>query len=176
MSVCIYINIYIYMYIGEVELDPRAQQPATTSRVHARIARGQTNRSTSGITSPLQGAEVQNPLFSPLKRGRDPESQTMCWPPGYPGELTHSIGLRTGTPRWLIFVYQSILGNIWLRAGVVCASSALAETELTEGTSVPSGSKAFEALRLWAADVPPTSLGLNLIYYTHMQLCPGMVW
>ena len=33
-----------------------------------------------------QGAEVQNPLFSPLKRGRDPESQTICLPPGYPGK------------------------------------------------------------------------------------------
>ena len=41
-----------------------------------RIARGQTKRLNSGVASPLQGAEVQNPLFSPLKRGRDPGSKT----------------------------------------------------------------------------------------------------
>ena len=29
----------------------------------ARKVRGQTNRLTSGVTSPLQGAEVQSPLF-----------------------------------------------------------------------------------------------------------------
>ena len=55
----------------------------------ARNVRGQTDRLTSRVTSPLQGAEVQNPLFSPLKRGRDPGSQTMCLPPGYPGKACH---------------------------------------------------------------------------------------
>ena len=52
----------------------------------ARIVKGQTYRSTSGFTSPLQGAEVPNQLFSPLKWGRDPRSQTICLPPGYPGK------------------------------------------------------------------------------------------
>ena len=41
-------------------------------------SQGANERLTSGVTSPLQGAEVQNPLFSPLKRGCDPGSQTMC--------------------------------------------------------------------------------------------------
>ena len=79
-----------------------------------------TNSLTSGVTSPLQGAEqlilhfsplkrrrdpgsqtiglpsaypveVQNHLFSPLKRGRDPGSQTMCLPPGYPGKAVLSV-------------------------------------------------------------------------------------
>jgi hypothetical protein len=48
----------------------------------ARIARGQRNRLTSGVASPLQGAEQLNLHFSPLKRGRDPGCQTMCLPPG----------------------------------------------------------------------------------------------
>ena len=53
----------------------------------ARIARGQTNRLTSGVTSPLQGAGQQILHVSPLKRGRDPGSQTMCLTPGYPGKV-----------------------------------------------------------------------------------------
>ena len=60
----------------------------------SRIARGQANRLTSGVTSPLQGAEETNPLFSPLKRGRDPGKQTMCLPPGCPGEV--SLGPTAG--------------------------------------------------------------------------------
>jgi len=50
--------------------------------VLARIARGQTNRLTSGVTSPLQGAEQRTLHFSPLNRGRDPGSQTIGFPPG----------------------------------------------------------------------------------------------
>ena len=56
------------------------------SQAIARIARGQTHRLTSGSTTPLQGAAVQNLLFSPLKRGRDPGSQPICLPPRYPGK------------------------------------------------------------------------------------------
>jgi len=33
-------------------------------------------------------AKVQNPLCSPLKRDRDPGSQTSCFPPGYPGKIS----------------------------------------------------------------------------------------
>ena len=55
-------------------------------KILARIARGQTNRLTFGVTSPLQGAEVRILRFSPLKRGRVPGSQTMCLPPDYPGK------------------------------------------------------------------------------------------
>ena len=57
-----------------------------THSLLARMARGQTHRLTSGVTSPLQGAEVRHPLFSPLKRGRDPGNQKICLPPGYPGK------------------------------------------------------------------------------------------
>ena len=57
----------------------------TCMQVLGRIARGQRNRLTSRVTSPLQEAEVQNPLFSPLKRGRDPGSPTIFFPLGYPG-------------------------------------------------------------------------------------------
>ena len=67
---------------------PRTEHPLSSRDLLARIARGQTNRLISGITSPLQGADVQNPLFSPLKQGRDPGSQTICLPPGYPGKVT----------------------------------------------------------------------------------------
>ena len=83
------------------------------SRVHkmwirARIARGQTNRSTSGVTSPLQRAEHQILHFSPLKRGRDPEKQTMCLPPGYPGKGHPSAGPQL--PGRVIYSY-GVLGS-----------------------------------------------------------------
>ena len=52
----------------------------------ARIARGETNHLTTGVTFPLQGAEAQNPHFSSLKRGRDPGIQTICLSPRYPGK------------------------------------------------------------------------------------------
>ena len=52
----------------------------------ARIARGGKNHLTTGVTSPLQGAEAQNPHFSSLKRGRDPGIQTICLSPRYPGK------------------------------------------------------------------------------------------
>ena len=55
-------------------------------RVLARIAGGQTHRLTSGATSPLEGAEQQILHSSPLKRGRDPGSETICLPPCYPGK------------------------------------------------------------------------------------------
>ena len=42
------------------------------------MAGEQTKCLTSGVTSPLQGAAVKNPLFSPLKRGRAPGSQMIC--------------------------------------------------------------------------------------------------
>ena len=51
------------------------------------IALGQTHRLTSGVTSPLQGAEQRILHFSPLNRGRDPGSQTICLPPCYPGQV-----------------------------------------------------------------------------------------
>ena len=63
---------------------------AEVSRFLARIARGQTNRWTYGVTSPLQGAEQRILHFSSLKRGRDPGSQTMCLPPGYPSKVLGS--------------------------------------------------------------------------------------
>jgi len=53
----------------------------------ARIARGQTYPLTLGVTSPLQGAEQRIWHLSPLKRGRDPGSQTICLPPGYPDKV-----------------------------------------------------------------------------------------
>ena len=77
----------------------------------ARIARGQTYHLTSGVTSPLQGAEQRILHVIPLKRGRDPGSQTICLPPGYSGKVrgTHLTatqivpqqlgGLGDGVPR-----------------------------------------------------------------------------
>ena len=47
---------------------------------------GANNFLTSEVTSPLQGAEKHILHFSPLKRGRDPGSPTMCLPLGYPGK------------------------------------------------------------------------------------------
>ena len=46
----------------------------------ARIARGQTNRLTSGVTSPLQRDVVRIVRFSFLKRGGDPGRQTFFCP------------------------------------------------------------------------------------------------
>ena len=57
----------------------------------ARIARGQTNRLTSGVTSP-PGADQRTLHFSPLKWGRDPESQTIFLPPRYQGKVTRMPG------------------------------------------------------------------------------------
>ena len=72
---------------GAGDLPPKVK----AAEMHlARIARGQTNRLPAGVTSPLQGAGVQHPLFSPLKRGRDLGSQTICLPPRYLGKGSSS--------------------------------------------------------------------------------------
>ena len=82
------------------------------------IARGQTNRLTSGVTSPLSGAKVQNPLFCPLKRGCDPDSHTICLPPWLFGQGSVNTVDDAGTHRQSVphATQQSINGMSWHRA------------------------------------------------------------
>ena len=110
---------------------PRSQSGRTpVNLTHLpRIARGQTNRLLSGVTSPLQGAEVQNPLFSPLKRGCDPGSQTMCLPPGYPGKTmpprSHgNICPCTGVLQSLGLISRRFVRLLGTAAGVLRAAAA----------------------------------------------------
>ena len=65
---------------------PKNPNPWCGAPVLARLARGRTDRLTSGVTSPLQGAEVQNPMFSPLKRVRDPGGQNDAFVPWLSGQ------------------------------------------------------------------------------------------
>ena len=57
----------------------------------AQIAREHTYRLTSGVTTPLHGAEQLVLYFSPLKRGRDPGSEAICLPHRYPGKVSRII-------------------------------------------------------------------------------------
>ena len=90
--------------------------------VLARIARGQTHRLTSGVTFPHQGAEQRILHFSPLERGRDPGSQTICLPPGYPGKLqeSHASFRITSSPPRLVNIRLQGKGNsklAWRKTG-----------------------------------------------------------
>ena len=70
-----------------------AQTKPLRGRIPCPDSQGGKNRLTSGVTSPLQGAELQNLLFSPLKLERDSGSQTICLPPRYPGKDGGRVGI-----------------------------------------------------------------------------------
>ena len=95
----------------------------------ARIARGQTNRLTSEVTSP------RILRFSPLKRGRGPEIQKVFWPPRYPGKESHASDCRRGS-------YASVPSNS--QTGQVSPGEKMLYSGTDPGWSTTENTLAYE--------------------------------